>query len=98
MILNIIIRIYSFSNEGHSCEHLGAIEIETIHDRISKDRRVKKRWTYKERFIVGKYTSQTGTAAAVDIISRNTQVSLEAQYEDSNFVLKKSLRLQQKDN
>ena len=73
MILNIIIGIYSFSNEGHSCEHLGATEIETIHDRISKDKRAKKRkpyfrWTYGERFIAAavrhyqsKYTGLNGS-------------------------------------
>ena len=51
-------------------EHLAAIEIETIHDRISKDKHAKKRkpyfrWTDEERCIIGKYASQNGTAAAV---------------------------------
>ena len=58
------------SNKGHSCEHLGAIEIEIIHDRISKDKRVKKGkpyfgWTDEGRHIVAKYASQNWTAATV---------------------------------
>ena len=62
--------IIASSNEGHSCQHLGAIEIETVHDRISKEKRAKKRkpffrWTEEERYIVENYASQNGTAAAV---------------------------------
>ena len=62
---------------------------------LRKERLTSGRLT-RSVILLGNTHRKMGLQPQQDIISPNAQVSMKAQYEDSNLVLKKSLRLQQK--